>query len=46
MKSDDSLCCRDRLQFNSSLREVLHGLDPFLTLGMDRSANDSFQRLT
>ena len=34
------------LQFNSSLRDVLHGFDPFLGLGMDRSADDSFQRLT
>ena len=34
------------LQFNSSLRDVLHGFDPFLNLGMDRSAEDSFQRLT
>jgi hypothetical protein len=33
-------------QFNSSLRDVLHGFDPFLGLGMDRSADDSFQRLT
>jgi hypothetical protein len=33
-------------QFNSSLRNVLHGFDPFLGLGMDRSADDSFQRLT
>src|SRR5688500_5918035 len=28
------------LQFNSSLRDVLHGFDPFLNLGMDRSADD------
>jgi hypothetical protein len=34
------------LQFNSSLRDVLHGFDPFLALGTDRSADDSFQRLT
>ena len=34
------------LQFNSSLRDVLHGFDPFLGLGTDRSADDSFQRLT
>jgi hypothetical protein len=34
------------LQFNSSLRDVLHGFDPFLGLGLDRSADDSFQRLT
>jgi Domain of unknown function (DUF1929)/Kelch motif len=34
------------LQFNSSLRDVLHGFDPFLGLGPDRSADDSFQRLT
>ena len=34
------------LQFNASLRDVLHGFDPFLELGMDRSADDSFQRLT
>jgi hypothetical protein len=34
------------LQFNSSLRDVLHGFDPFLDLGMNRSADDSFQRLT
>jgi hypothetical protein len=33
-------------QFNSSLRDVLHGFDPFLALGSDRSADDSFQRLT
>jgi Domain of unknown function (DUF1929)/Kelch motif len=33
-------------QFNSSLRDVLHGFDPFLGLGQDRSADDSFQRLT
>src|SRR5262249_16483085 len=33
-------------QFNSSLRDVLHGFDPFLGLGMMRSADDSFQRLT
>src|SRR5688572_3977470 len=34
------------LQFNSSLRDVLHGFDPFLGLGIDRTADDSFQRLT
>jgi hypothetical protein len=34
------------LQFNSSLRDVLHGFDPFLGLGTERSADDSFQRLT
>ena len=34
------------LQFNASLRDVLHGFDPLLGLGMDRSADDSFQRLT
>jgi hypothetical protein len=34
------------LQFNSSLRDVLHGFDPFLGLGMARSPDDSFQRLT
>jgi hypothetical protein len=33
-------------QFNTSLRDVLHGFDPFLGLGMIRSADDSFQRLT
>jgi hypothetical protein len=33
-------------QFNSSLRDVLHGFDPFLMLGTMRSADDSFQRLT
>ncbi len=33
-------------QFDSSLRDVLHGFDPFLGLGMSRSADDSFQRLT
>jgi hypothetical protein len=33
-------------QFNSSLRDVLHGFDPFLGLGTNRSADDSFQRLT
>lgn len=33
-------------QFNSSLRDVIHGFDPFLGLGMNRSADDSFQRLT
>src|SRR5918993_965150 len=30
------------LQFNSSLRDVLHGFDPFLGLGTSRSADDSF----
>src|SRR5688572_20391257 len=34
------------LQFNSSLRDVLHGFDPFLGLGSEREADDSFQRLT
>jgi Galactose oxidase-like, Early set domain/Kelch motif len=34
------------LQFNSSLRDVLHGFDPFLGLGSNRVADDSFQRLT
>ena len=34
------------LQFNASLRDVLHGFDPFLALGPNRSADDSFQRLT
>src|SRR5262249_57149440 len=34
------------LKVNSSLRDVLHGFDPFLGLGMMRSADDSFQRLT
>ena len=34
------------VQFNSSLRDVLHGFDPFLGLGTDRTADDSFQRLT
>jgi hypothetical protein len=34
------------LQFNSSLRDVLHGFDPFLGLGTTRSPDDSFQRLT
>src|SRR5688572_13511280 len=33
-------------QFNSSRRDVLHGFDPFLGLGTNRSADDSFQRLT
>ena len=33
-------------QFNTSLRDVLHGFDPFVGLGTDRSADDSFQRLT
>lgn len=33
-------------QFNSSLRDVLHGFDPFLGLGTARFADDSFQRLT
>jgi len=32
-------------QFNSSLRDVLNGFDPFLGLGSMRSADDSFQRL-
>jgi galactose oxidase-like protein/Kelch motif protein len=34
------------LQFNSSLRDVLNGFDPFLGLGTNRTADDSFQRLT
>jgi galactose oxidase-like protein/Kelch motif protein len=34
------------LQFNSSLRDVLHGFDPFLGLGTDRNADSSFQELT
>ena len=34
------------LQFNTSLRDVLHGFDPFLGLGTNRTADDSFQRLT
>jgi Galactose oxidase-like, Early set domain/Kelch motif len=33
-------------QFDASLRDVLHGFDPFLGLGTDRTADDSFQRLT
>jgi hypothetical protein len=33
-------------QFRASLRDVLHGFDPFLGLGMNRNADDSFQRLT
>ena len=33
-------------QFNTSLRDVLHGFDPFLGLGTARNADDSFQRLT
>lgn len=33
-------------QFNSSLRDVLHGFDPFLGLGTARDPDDSFQRLT
>src|SRR3989449_4162722 len=33
-------------QFNSSLRDVLHGFDPFLGLAQNRSPDDSFQRLT
>jgi hypothetical protein len=33
-------------QFNATLRDVLHGFDPFLGLGLARSADDSFQRLT
>jgi hypothetical protein len=33
-------------QFNSSLRDVLHGFDAFLELGTERSPDDSFQRLT
>ena len=34
------------IQFNTALRDVLHGFDPFLGLGTNRSADDSFQRLT
>src|SRR5262245_321460 len=34
------------LQLNSSLRDVLHGFDPFLGLGTARSADDGFPRLT
>ena len=34
------------LQFNTALRDVLHGFDPFLGLGTNRNADDSFQRLT
>ena len=33
-------------QFNSSLRDVLHGFDPFLALPLPRNPDDSFQRLT
>jgi Domain of unknown function (DUF1929)/Kelch motif len=33
-------------QFNSSLRDVIHGFDPFLGLGLNRDPDDSFQRLT
>ena len=33
-------------QFNTSLRDVLHGFDPFLALGENRDPDDSFQRLT
>jgi hypothetical protein len=33
-------------QFNTTLRDVLHGFDPFLALGANRDADDSFQRLT
>ena len=32
--------------FNASLRDVLHGFDPFLALGTEPTADDSFQRLT
>jgi Domain of unknown function (DUF1929)/Kelch motif len=32
-------------QFNTSLRDVLHGFDPFVGLPPERSADDSFQRL-
>jgi hypothetical protein len=35
-----------RINFNGSLRDVLHGFDPFLALGQNRSPDDSFQRLT
>ena len=34
------------LQFNPSLRDVLHGFDPFLGLGTERTADASFQELT
>ncbi len=34
------------LQLNASLRDVLHGFDPFLGLPTPRSPDDSFQRLT
>lgn len=33
-------------QFNTTLRDVLHGFDPFLGLGPNRDPDDSFQRLT
>ena len=33
-------------QFNTSLRDVLHGFDPFLSDVPHRSGDDSFQRLT
>src|SRR5712692_3025516 len=33
-------------QFNTSLRDVLHGFDPFLSGVPHRSGDDSFQRLT
>jgi hypothetical protein len=33
-------------QFNSSVRDVIHGFDPFLALPLPRTADDSFQRLT
>jgi hypothetical protein len=33
-------------QFDASLRDVLHGFDSFLGLGTQRTADDSFQRLT
>src|SRR5258708_38256922 len=33
-------------QFSASLRDVLRGFDPFPGLGQNRSADDSFQRLT
>jgi hypothetical protein len=33
-------------QFNTTLRDVLHGFDPFAKPAAGRSADDSFQRLT
>lgn len=35
-----------RNNFNTALRDVLHGFDPFVGLGLDRNPDDSFQRLT